>query len=163
MYVGVLTFCRYQVRSPTFFQKCRDQYWYISQLEAAQSSYIQQINNLKEVSTGNTHTLHRHTPHTVYVSVIKCVCLVQRLAIELFRRQKSRSSSPPDHRMCQPTSGTSSATTSGRDIRPEKSATVEDGSLVNGDQAEEEEEEKTQHDDSNVRRHSGTDVEVYLK
>uniref|UniRef100_A0A8B9JZ28 Tripartite motif containing 37 n=1 Tax=Astyanax mexicanus TaxID=7994 RepID=A0A8B9JZ28_ASTMX len=43
---------RYQVRSPTFFQKCRDQYWYISQLEAAQSSYIQQINNLKEVSAG---------------------------------------------------------------------------------------------------------------
>ncbi|RXM97770.1 E3 ubiquitin-protein ligase TRIM37, partial [Acipenser ruthenus] len=39
---------RYQVRSPTFFQKCRDQYWYISQLEAAQTSYIQQINNLKE-------------------------------------------------------------------------------------------------------------------
>uniref|UniRef100_A0AAR2M0N6 Tripartite motif containing 37 n=1 Tax=Pygocentrus nattereri TaxID=42514 RepID=A0AAR2M0N6_PYGNA len=43
---------RYQVRSPTFFQKCRDQYWYITQLEAAQSSYIQQINNLKEVSAG---------------------------------------------------------------------------------------------------------------
>uniref|UniRef100_A0A8C9ZJ13 Tripartite motif containing 37 n=1 Tax=Sander lucioperca TaxID=283035 RepID=A0A8C9ZJ13_SANLU len=40
---------RYQVRSPTFFQKCRDQYWYISQLESAQSGYIQQINNLKEV------------------------------------------------------------------------------------------------------------------
>ncbi|MEQ2184908.1 hypothetical protein GOODEAATRI_012742 [Goodea atripinnis] len=39
---------RYQVRSPTFFQKCRDQYWYISQLESAQSGYIQQINNLKE-------------------------------------------------------------------------------------------------------------------
>lgn len=41
--------CSYQVRSPTFFQKCRDQYWYISQLESAQSGYIQQINNLKEV------------------------------------------------------------------------------------------------------------------
>ncbi|XP_039224486.1 E3 ubiquitin-protein ligase TRIM37 isoform X4 [Crotalus tigris] len=39
---------RFQVRSPTFFQKCRDQYWYISQLEAAQTSYVQQINNLKE-------------------------------------------------------------------------------------------------------------------
>ncbi len=37
------------MRSPTFFQKCRDQYWYITQLESAQSSYIQQINNLKEV------------------------------------------------------------------------------------------------------------------
>lgn len=41
---------RFQVRSPTFFQKCRDQHWYIAQLEAAQTSYIQQINNLKEVS-----------------------------------------------------------------------------------------------------------------
>lgn len=45
---------RFQVRSPTFFQKCRDQHWYITQLEAAQTSYIQQINNLKEV---------RKTPH----------------------------------------------------------------------------------------------------
>ncbi|XP_077403086.1 E3 ubiquitin-protein ligase TRIM37 isoform X2 [Vanacampus margaritifer] len=61
---------RYQVRSPTFFQKCRDQYWYISQLETAQSGYIQQINNLKE-----------------------------RLAIELFRHRSSRSSSPPDLRL----------------------------------------------------------------
>ncbi|KAL7986922.1 hypothetical protein Chor_005841 [Crotalus horridus] len=58
---------RFQVRSPTFFQKCRDQYWYISQLEAAQTSYVQQINNLKE-----------------------------RLAIELSRTQKSRGVSPPD-------------------------------------------------------------------
>lgn len=65
---------RYQVRSPTFFQKCRDQYWYISQLESAQSGYIQQINNLKE-----------------------------RLAIELFRCQTSRSSSPPDLRLCADT------------------------------------------------------------
>ncbi|XP_063511723.1 E3 ubiquitin-protein ligase TRIM37 isoform X15 [Pongo pygmaeus] len=39
---------RFQVRSPTFFQKSRDQHWYITQLEAAQTSYIQQINNLKE-------------------------------------------------------------------------------------------------------------------
>ncbi|XP_069337213.1 E3 ubiquitin-protein ligase TRIM37 isoform X4 [Eulemur rufifrons] len=59
---------RFQVRSPTFFQKCRDQHWYISQLEAAQTSYIQQINNLKE-----------------------------RLTIELSRTQKSRDLSPPDN------------------------------------------------------------------
>uniref|UniRef100_A0A803Y4A4 Tripartite motif containing 37 n=1 Tax=Meleagris gallopavo TaxID=9103 RepID=A0A803Y4A4_MELGA len=58
---------KFQVRSPTFFQKCRDQHWYIAQLEAAQTSYIQQINNLKE-----------------------------RLAIELSRTQKSRGISPPD-------------------------------------------------------------------
>uniref|UniRef100_A0A8C5LSQ6 E3 ubiquitin-protein ligase TRIM37 n=1 Tax=Leptobrachium leishanense TaxID=445787 RepID=A0A8C5LSQ6_9ANUR len=58
---------RFQVRSPTFFQKCRDQHWYITQLEAAQTSYLQQINNLKE-----------------------------RLAIELSRNKKSRGGSPPD-------------------------------------------------------------------
>lgn len=54
--VLMVFFHRYQVRSPTFFQKCRDQYWYISQLESAQSGYIQQINNLKEVSV--KHNLH---------------------------------------------------------------------------------------------------------
>ncbi|XP_069082501.1 E3 ubiquitin-protein ligase TRIM37 isoform X1 [Pleurodeles waltl] len=59
---------RFQVRSPTFFQKCRDQHWYISQLETAQTTYIQQITNLKE-----------------------------RLAIELSRSQKSRGMSPPDN------------------------------------------------------------------
>ncbi|KAG9351869.1 hypothetical protein JZ751_023120 [Albula glossodonta] len=107
---------RYQVRSPTFFQKCRDQYWYISQLESAQTSYIQQINNLKE-----------------------------RLAIELFRRQKSRSSSPPDRRLCPPASE--------RDPRPGKGASsAEDSSQAVAAEAkeEEEEEEKTQHDDSNL-------------
>ncbi|XP_076118554.1 E3 ubiquitin-protein ligase TRIM37-like [Alosa pseudoharengus] len=51
---------RYQVRSPTFFQKCRDQGWYISQLEAAQTSYLQQIHHLQE-----------------------------RLAMQLFRHEKS--------------------------------------------------------------------------
>uniref|UniRef100_A0A8D0HKC3 Tripartite motif containing 37 n=1 Tax=Sphenodon punctatus TaxID=8508 RepID=A0A8D0HKC3_SPHPU len=58
---------RFQVRSPTFFQKCRDQHWYVAQLEAAQTSYVQQINNLKE-----------------------------RLAIELSRTQKSHGMSTPD-------------------------------------------------------------------
>ncbi|XP_072860990.1 E3 ubiquitin-protein ligase TRIM37 isoform X15 [Chlorocebus sabaeus] len=61
---------RFQVRSPTFFQKSRDQHWYITQLEAAQTSYIQQINNLKE-----------------------------RLTIELSRTQKSRDLSPPDNHL----------------------------------------------------------------
>ncbi|XP_066551603.1 E3 ubiquitin-protein ligase TRIM37 isoform X2 [Amia ocellicauda] len=113
---------RYQVRSPTFFQKCRDQYWYISQLEAAQTSYIQQINNLKE-----------------------------RLAIELFRRQKSRSSSPPDRRLC--------ASASDRDVRPGKGAVAEESGQAGAgevkevaeeeEEEEEQEEEKTQQDDSN--------------
>ncbi|KAG7483802.1 hypothetical protein MATL_G00042200 [Megalops atlanticus] len=114
---------RYQVRSPTFFQKCRDQYWYISHLESAQTSYIQQINNLKE-----------------------------RLAIELFRRQKSRSSSPPDRRLVTPASE--------RDPRPGKGGAAEDSSQATAAEAkeEEEEEEKTQHDDSNEL--SDGDLEV---
>ncbi|KAJ8275726.1 hypothetical protein COCON_G00074780 [Conger conger] len=114
---------RYQVRSPTFLKKCRDQHWYISQLESAQTSYIQQINNLKE-----------------------------RLAIELFRRQKSRSSSPPDRRVCPQASE--------RDPRPGKGAIAEDNSQAAAAEAkeEEEEEEKTQHDDSNEL--SDGDLEV---
>lgn len=104
---------------------------------------------------------HSHKPHMS----VKCIYLDQRLAIELFRRRNSRSSSPPDHRMCQPTSSTGAP--SGRDSRPGKSATVEDGSLVNGEQTkeeeEEEEEEKTQHDDSNVRRDSVEEMEVNQK
>ncbi|XP_021104358.1 E3 ubiquitin-protein ligase TRIM37 isoform X5 [Heterocephalus glaber] len=68
---------RFQVRSPTFFQKCRDQHWYITQLEAAQTSYIQQINNLKE-----------------------------RLTIELSRTQKSRDLSPPDNHLSPQTDDT---------------------------------------------------------
>ncbi|XP_055064169.1 E3 ubiquitin-protein ligase TRIM37 isoform X1 [Misgurnus anguillicaudatus] len=113
---------RYQVRSPTFFQKCRDQYWYISQLESAQSSYIQQINNLKE-----------------------------RLAIELFRRQKSRSSSPPDRRLCHTAS-------SGRDSRQGKTSLPEEGSQAASVETKEEEDEKTHHDDSNEL--SDGDLEV---
>ncbi|CAG5870748.1 unnamed protein product [Menidia menidia] len=112
---------RYQVRSPTFFQKCRDQYWYISQLESAQSGYIQQINNLKE-----------------------------RLAIELFRRQTSRSSSPPDLR---PAAG---AATSERDPRSAK--TDEDAQATLGSTKKGDEEERTQHDDSNEL--SDGDLEV---
>ncbi|KAL4660549.1 E3 ubiquitin-protein ligase TRIM37 isoform X1 [Arapaima gigas] len=117
-----LVLSRYQVRCPTFFQKCRDQHWYISQLESAQTSYIQQINNLKE-----------------------------RLAIELFRRQKSRSSSPPDRRTCP--------SASERDPRPGKGALAEDSSQVaTAETKNEEEEEKTQHDDSNEL--SDGDLEV---
>ncbi|XP_029303576.1 LOW QUALITY PROTEIN: E3 ubiquitin-protein ligase TRIM37-like [Cottoperca gobio] len=112
---------RYQVRSPTFFQKCRDQYWYISQMESAQSGYIQQINNLKE-----------------------------RLAIELFRRQTSRSSSPPDLRL---SAGT---TASERDPRSVKSDDDIQTTLTNVKKGEEE--ERTQHDDSNEL--SDGDLEV---
>ncbi|XP_011702182.1 PREDICTED: uncharacterized protein LOC105458510 [Wasmannia auropunctata] len=39
---------RFQVRPPTFYQRCRDQQWYISQLLTVQNQYITQINELKE-------------------------------------------------------------------------------------------------------------------
>uniref|UniRef100_A0A4W6DJY2 Tripartite motif containing 37 n=1 Tax=Lates calcarifer TaxID=8187 RepID=A0A4W6DJY2_LATCA len=120
MQTDTLVLC-YQVRSPTFFQKCRDQYWYISQLESAQSGYIQQINNLKE-----------------------------RLAIELFRRQTSRSSSPPDLRLATGT------TTSERDPRSVKSDDDIQTTLTNTKKGEEE--ERTQQDDSNEL--SDGDLEV---
>ncbi|KAK6180116.1 hypothetical protein SNE40_012323 [Patella caerulea] len=38
----------FQVRAPTFYQKSRDQQWYINQLETAQTQYNQQILDLKE-------------------------------------------------------------------------------------------------------------------
>ncbi|XP_059144246.1 E3 ubiquitin-protein ligase TRIM37-like isoform X1 [Physella acuta] len=39
---------RFQVRPPTFYQKCRDQQWYINQLEALQAQYLHQNNDLKD-------------------------------------------------------------------------------------------------------------------
>ncbi|XP_045171295.2 E3 ubiquitin-protein ligase TRIM37-like [Mercenaria mercenaria] len=39
---------RFQVRPPTFYQKCRDQQWYIHQLEATNSQCMAQNNELKE-------------------------------------------------------------------------------------------------------------------
>ncbi|XP_012540959.2 uncharacterized protein LOC105839299 [Monomorium pharaonis] len=39
---------RFQVRPPTFYQRCRDQQWYISQLLTVQNQCITQINELKE-------------------------------------------------------------------------------------------------------------------
>lgn len=58
---------QFQVRPPTFYQKCRDQQWYINQLETSQRQSLQQINELKE-----------------------------RLAIELSRTQSSAERSSPD-------------------------------------------------------------------
>ncbi|XP_058794150.1 E3 ubiquitin-protein ligase TRIM37-like [Phymastichus coffea] len=39
---------RFQVRPPTFYQRCRDQQWYINQLLTVQNQYVTQINELKE-------------------------------------------------------------------------------------------------------------------
>lgn len=40
---------RFQVRAPTFYQRCRDQQWYINQLQVAQHQFITQIKESKEV------------------------------------------------------------------------------------------------------------------
>lgn len=66
----------------------------------------------------------------------------QRLAIELFRRQTSRSSSPPDLRLAAGT------TASERDPHSVKSDDDIQTTLSNTKKGEEE--ERTQHDDSNV-------------
>ncbi|XP_072909272.1 E3 ubiquitin-protein ligase TRIM37 isoform X5 [Hemitrygon akajei] len=111
---------RYQVRAPTFFQKCRDQNWYISQLEVAQTGYIQQINNLKE-----------------------------RLAIELSRNRASQSLSPPNTRLSPQNNDCSDTRTKklacNEDLPAEGACSVLAGSQVK----EEEEEDKTPQDDSN--------------
>ncbi|XP_026831240.1 uncharacterized protein LOC105284425 isoform X2 [Ooceraea biroi] len=39
---------RFQVRPPTFYQRCRDQQWCINQLLTVQNQYATQINELKE-------------------------------------------------------------------------------------------------------------------
>uniref|UniRef100_UPI00398ECBCB E3 ubiquitin-protein ligase TRIM37 isoform X2 n=1 Tax=Pristiophorus japonicus TaxID=55135 RepID=UPI00398ECBCB len=110
---------RYQVRAPTFFQKCRDQNWYISQLEVAQTGYIQQINNLKE-----------------------------RLAIELSRNRASQSLSPPDTRLSPQSNDCSDTRTKkhacNEDLPAEGACSILAVCLV-----KEEEDGKTTQDDSN--------------
>ncbi|KAL1477630.1 hypothetical protein MTO96_017094 [Rhipicephalus appendiculatus] len=39
---------RFEVRPPTFFHKCRDQQWYLAQLQAQQAQLMQQVQQLKE-------------------------------------------------------------------------------------------------------------------
>lgn len=92
----------------------------------------------------NEETLCPNCVMSFMCFIFWCISL-QRLAIELFRRQKSRSSSPPDRRLCPTTS-------SGRDSRQGKSFVLEDGSkAASAETKEDDDEEKTQHDDSNVR------------
>lgn len=78
----------------------------------------------------------------------------QRLAIELFRRQTSRSSSPPDLRLAAGT------TASERDPRSVKSDDDIQTTLSNTKKGEEE--ERTQHDDSNVREKFMTSGDLLL-
>ena len=49
------------MRPPTFFQQCRDQQWYIHQLQALQSGYAAQINELKDKLIMQTKH-HQHQP-----------------------------------------------------------------------------------------------------
>lgn len=49
---------RFQVRAPTFYQRCRDQQWYINQLQTVQNQYISQINESKEVGLINFQIHH---------------------------------------------------------------------------------------------------------
>ncbi|GFO08938.1 E3 ubiquitin-protein ligase trim37 [Plakobranchus ocellatus] len=53
---------RFQVRPPTFYQKCRDQQWYINQLEAAQNQASQQSNDrlLMHMSRSNRSQARRN-------------------------------------------------------------------------------------------------------
>ncbi|XP_013190053.1 uncharacterized protein LOC106134519 isoform X2 [Amyelois transitella] len=59
---------RFQVRPPTFYQRCRDQQWYINQLVTMQNQHVLQINDLKErlslEMTRNSITATRVTPNT---------------------------------------------------------------------------------------------------
>ncbi|KAJ7411229.1 E3 ubiquitin-protein ligase TRIM37 [Pitangus sulphuratus] len=122
---------RFQVRSPTFFQKCRDQHWYIAQLEAAQTSYIQQINNLKE-----------------------------RLAIELSRTQKSRGVSPPDTHL-SPQNDDGSETRSKKPGQSIEALLENFSAPGLARESKEEEEEKTQHEDLNHELSDGDlDIEL---
>ncbi|CAG9838683.1 unnamed protein product [Diabrotica balteata] len=61
---------KFQVRAPTYYQKCRDQQWYINQLKATQLQYAIQVNETKEneakehinEATGDTAAVHNKNP-----------------------------------------------------------------------------------------------------
>jgi len=46
---------KFQVRPPTFYQKCRDQQWYIHQLQTLTSQYTAQIAELKGQNNAQAH------------------------------------------------------------------------------------------------------------
>lgn len=53
---------RFQVRSPTFYQRCRDQQWYITQLISVQNQHVMQISDLKERLTMEMRNSSSHLP-----------------------------------------------------------------------------------------------------
>ncbi|XP_045783903.1 uncharacterized protein LOC123880057 [Maniola jurtina] len=62
---------RFQVRPPTFYQRCRDQQWYITQLIAKQNQQTLQLNDLKErltLETRNSIVATRAMPNNPMTS-----------------------------------------------------------------------------------------------
>ena len=87
---------RYQVRSPTFFQKCRDQQVYIQHLEASQQNFVSKVNDLSG-----------------------------RLAVELSRHNRpttASSTSPPTTTMTQNHATAAAAVAQTPSMRPTSSA-----------------------------------------
>lgn len=95
------------------------------------------------------HSLREFPQYTLFFYYLKYffVLRFQRLAIELFRRQTSRSSSPPDMRL---TAGT---TASERDPCSVKSDDDIQSTLSNNTKKGDDD-DRTQHDDSNVSTES---------
>ena len=65
---------RFHVRAPTFFQQCRDQQWYIHQLQALQAGYSAQIADIKEqlasqLSKSSSSQHHNRGSHGVVRNV----------------------------------------------------------------------------------------------
>eukprot|EP00057_Strongylocentrotus_purpuratus_P025711 XP_011680185.1 PREDICTED: E3 ubiquitin-protein ligase TRIM37 [Strongylocentrotus purpuratus] len=119
---------QFQVRPPTFYQKCRDQQWYINQLETSQRQSVQQISDLKE-----------------------------RLAIELSRTQSSAERSSPDTdrdgvqvKLCSEGQGDSCRDQIDTQESDNSSVTVSSPSSSDDDDEEEEEEDDEDEDDDAV-------------
>lgn len=49
IYNVFLIFNRFSVRPPTYYQKCREQQWYLSKLELERTVLLQQFEELKQV------------------------------------------------------------------------------------------------------------------
>jgi tripartite motif-containing protein 37 len=89
---------RFQVRSPTFHQKSRDQQWYIQHLETQQQTLITQVNELRERlaielsrqnSDDNTSTNNKNsnTPANTVGSVNDITSLIEDSPLEKKQEQ----------------------------------------------------------------------------
>ena len=66
-WLSIVLFLFKQVRPPTFYQKCRDQQWYINQLETSQRQSVQQISDLKEVGQRSKGQLWRYSSGVILI------------------------------------------------------------------------------------------------